>query len=268
MRGWSILTSEKEIYDYWQGRAKNLVYYRGEAFYTVTSLPFYIKRREEMLYLLNQEMQSILSDRIEPINILDFGCGDGKYSILIKQLYPQCEMFGCDLSPNMISQAKQNASRKNVCIKFKISDSHVPFKYLFDVILINAVFAHININLLDSIVENLTNHLSENGRIIVFEQTALYPQHGQTWNRHTEDFYEKLFNSYGFVLNWKQLISHRRYDKYENMLHKYLFRHRKNPNKSKLYLFLCEILMKLTEVDDEIQIDADEGNTFFVFYKI
>lgn len=174
------MTSEKEIYDYWQERAQNLVYYRGEDFYTVTSLPFYIRRREEMLALFDQSIHSILLDKATHINILDFGCGNGKYSILLKQLYPQCEIFGCDLSKNMIQQAKQNAHKEKVYVQFKVSDSQVPFDELFDIVFINAVFAHINTRLLDSIVDNITNHLRKHGKIILFEQTASTPRYGET----------------------------------------------------------------------------------------
>ena len=51
------MKSEKTIHDYWQERASNLIYYQGEYYYTITSLPFYIKRREEMLVLLKRDAE-------------------------------------------------------------------------------------------------------------------------------------------------------------------------------------------------------------------
>jgi len=260
------MRSDKKIYDYWQERANNLVHYRGETFYTITSLPFYIKRREEMLVLFNREIGSILLRDTQPI-VLDFGCGDGKYSILIKQLYPQCKVYGCDLSTNMIQQAQLNANQEDVEIQFGVFDSKIPFNELFDVIFINAVFAHIDTSLLDRIVNNITTHLRKDGKIIIFEQTALVPRHGDTWYRRTEKFYEDLFSCNGLELIQKNIISHRTYDRFDRYLRQSLFRYHKNPNKSSLYLYLCEILMRLTYIHDKQRLHASEGNTFFVFKK-
>jgi len=258
------MKSEKTIHDYWQERASNLIYYQGEYYYTITSLPFYIKRREEMLVLLKKEMQSILCNIMEP-NILDFGCGDGQYSILIKKQHPQCKVYGCDLSANMVKLACSNANHEDIEIQFKVSDSKIPFNEMFDLIFVNAVLAHIDESLLDDIVVDFATHLRSGGAVIVFEQTASIPRYGDTWNRRTEKFYEDLFKRNGFELTKKILISHPCYNWWERRLRKYLFRHRTNPNKSALYLYLCEMLMKLSYRYDKRQKCASEGNSFFVF---
>ena len=61
----------------WSERTTNLVSWRGEKFYTVTSLPLYIHRRKQILTTIQKKIDSNLENTGSPIRILDFGCGDG-----------------------------------------------------------------------------------------------------------------------------------------------------------------------------------------------
>ena len=94
---------------YWEQRAKNIRKYKGEEFYTITEIPFYVYRRNRILEILN-------GISVEGKRILDFGCGDGYYSRYLKKR--GAEVIGVDISSGMVNLAKENAKKYDLEIPF------------------------------------------------------------------------------------------------------------------------------------------------------
>lgn len=67
--------------------------------------------------------------------ILDFGCGDGFYSINFSKIFPQLCFWGCDISRAMIEKAYR-ANRiegTNFCLKH--TEGIIPFDDRFHIII-------------------------------------------------------------------------------------------------------------------------------------
>jgi len=47
--------------------------------------------------------------KLAPQQILDVGAGTGRLTLALSQLYPQAQVYGLDISHNMLKQARQNA---------------------------------------------------------------------------------------------------------------------------------------------------------------
>ncbi len=54
-----------------------------------------------------------------PRRILDLGCGTGSSTILLKQAFPQAEVFGIDLSPYMLVVAENKAQKAGLDIQWR-----------------------------------------------------------------------------------------------------------------------------------------------------
>jgi 2-polyprenyl-3-methyl-5-hydroxy-6-metoxy-1,4-benzoquinol methylase len=71
---------------------------------------------------------------VTPVNVLDIGCGTGSLSVVLAGLGHK--VTGIDLSPKMISLAREKAARQGYPIEFRVMDAafpHLPHKQ-FDVI--------------------------------------------------------------------------------------------------------------------------------------
>ncbi|MBN2018005.1 MAG: class I SAM-dependent methyltransferase, partial [Candidatus Cloacimonetes bacterium] len=186
--------------EYWENRGKKKFYYRGEDFYTVTPIPYYYQRRKALLELLDKELYS-LGQKKKSISVLDFGCGDGFFSIYTKKLLPKSSIRGYDIAHSMIKRAcvKRNSNY--------ISDVHFstkfPSKEKFDVIYIFAVFAHLNDSQVHYLLHLLPRLLKNSGKIFLFEATGNYPFRGSKWYRRTENEYLDIFMKNKLMINYK-----------------------------------------------------------------
>lgn len=284
------MTNEKPSFgqeDYWNERAKSKIFYKNEYFYTVTSLPFYIKRRELLLCHLEKEI-SLLNNENKNISILDFGCGDGYYSLSLKKKFPYTDVKGCDLSESMIESAKINSKESGFTINYLVANSVIPFQEKFDIIIIIAVLAHVlEDSLLVTIVTDISNHLRTGGSVIIFEATANIPRKGTTWSRRIPGFYENLFSRQGFSLKEHTLVSFPFFSRMDwfiskiirlvlSIASKFLSEKshiqekitvvRSNLNKIFIYLLLSEILISVSKFLDPF-FSASEGNSFMIFRK-
>lgn len=242
------------IKKYWESRGEGIVHYKGESFYTVTSLPYYLKRRN---VLLSKIKAYIYDNNSERGSILDFGCGDGYYTTWAKQHFPEAQVCGCDLSSNMIASSISRADQMNLDIKYRVSDSNIPFKEKFDIIIIVAVFAHIMDEdlLMNSIIKDLKNHIKENGVLLLFESTGIEPRKGKTWHRRSKEFYESLFSINGFTLDSTYSIQYPFFQYCDKMSRKF-------------YSLLRGLFRKIGRIDDESQIKGVENlnnNNLYIY---
>lgn len=268
-------TSE-DIIAYWEKRGSSAFVFQGEIYYTITSLPLYLKRRKLLLNLVEPIIQRIAENSVTSINVLDFGCGDGYYSCWLKEKFDHINVFGCDLSVKMIEMAKSRANSKNINIKYKVSDSSIPFSGKFDIIIVNAVLAHvIDSNNLLLILKNMKDHLNFNGIILIYESTSEIPRQGSTWHRRTQKQYEEYFIKVGLKTSYKNTLYFPIFnslDKINRKIFKKMFSlfnkkdYLNNLNQSNSYLFTSRLILGVSIIFG-IFYKSSDGNTLFVLTK-
>ena len=74
--------------EYWDKRAACEYNYKGEKFYTMTAIPYYYERRNEII----KKIKSIICNGM---SVCDFGCGDGVYVREFAQTYPNITPHVC-----------------------------------------------------------------------------------------------------------------------------------------------------------------------------
>jgi ubiquinone/menaquinone biosynthesis C-methylase UbiE len=111
---------------------------------------------------------------VPPTEILDFGCGIGLYEPHLKQVFPNAEVHGCDLSTVCVNVAKQNytdcyfdAVRKPAELKI--------YKDKIDCVFINCVLHHIPFAEHSVWIDALYDILKIGGTMVVFEMNLYNP---------------------------------------------------------------------------------------------
>jgi hypothetical protein len=126
------------------------------------------------------------------------------------------------------------------------------------------------------ILLHLYSLLSENGKLIIFEQTGPKQQQGISYVRRTNMKYKEVAKNCGFNLSSCLLVTfsaHRFFERYISKFYRKYFVHGEtyeekcfNANKSKLFCFLSNIFTFLSF--NRLRKNSQTyGNTFFVFKK-
>lgn len=170
----------------WDSRVEHTVSYKSEQFYTVTPLPFYIKRRKVLLELLKPYI-------LNANNVCDLGCGDGWYISYFQNLLRQRKFFvGIDASESMLKRARF----LNPTAQFYHSSMGIPDHLTFDVIYTVAMLAHITDNQAKLILDTVVSSLNDGGYYIFFEQVAPIRHEGDSYIRRTVEEYLEFLNPY------------------------------------------------------------------------
>ncbi len=107
-------------------------------------------------------------------SILDFGCGLGKTSSMLKNLFIESRVVGMDISELSLNRARQHSPNVEFgCVSDKaFMDSCVN---AFDIIYIANVFHHISPEKRSNIINLLKSMLKNNGEIFFFEHNPYNP---------------------------------------------------------------------------------------------
>ena len=111
------------------------------------------------------------------IKILDIGCGTGRHTIeLTKRGY--C-VTGIDLSESMLNRAKEKAEKENLKIDFKIQDArelNITKEFDLAIMLCEGAFPLMETDEMNyKILQNATDALKENGKLIFTTLNGLFP---------------------------------------------------------------------------------------------
>lgn len=107
----------------------------------------------------------------QPYNILDFGCGIGKLSILLARMFVNSHVIGHDLSENTLKYAQEcHADIPNLTFFDTVSDEQQ-----FDIIVASNVFHHVKKNERKELLQSLFKKLMLNGALVVIEHNPFNP---------------------------------------------------------------------------------------------
>lgn len=253
----------------WDARARHSNSFNGEELYTITPLPYYLKRRNTMLGLARSEVERART-------IMDFGCGDGWYLAHFREAvaHPSKKSFsGLDISPNMVERAR-NANPK---LDIYVSSSGIKATKKYDLVYSFATLAHVGDESIRTVLSNIERSLERKGRFMLFEQTAPYRYSGDNFTRRTIKEYSDLAEEAGFRVEKIYLLSFRAHALFERHIAKRYVRwcrgdneyeKRLHANSHKLYRSLSKffLLFDRNPVHEDAQ--SGWGNVLMIFEKV
>ena len=69
--------------------------------------------------------------------VLDLGCGYGVISVVLKSMYPECELTSVDINPRAIELTELNCGQNNAKCRVLVSDGFSQLKESFDAVITN-----------------------------------------------------------------------------------------------------------------------------------
>jgi trans-aconitate methyltransferase len=109
---------------------------------------------------------------LDPIRILDFGCGIGNYSIGFKEVFPNASYVGVDVASEMIKEARKEYSEHGEFFESRSSDWK---NKSYDIIFSAGAFHHIPHEEHEKILKELASLLTASGRIFIWEHNPFNP---------------------------------------------------------------------------------------------
>jgi SAM-dependent methyltransferase len=261
--------NRKRAASMWDERARQSNHYKDEEFYTITPLPYYIKRRGIMLALAEKYVNKADS-------IMDYGCGDGwylEYFAKIKIHSANTVFSGLDLSSEMVKKARSVNPKANIYV----SQSGIRQGEQYELVYTFATLAHIAGDTIISTFENIEKSLIKGGKFMLFEQTASNEYVGKNFIRRSIQDYINLGQASGLKLEKTYLIrfsSHAFFERY--IAKKYVkwckgnneFEKRLNANSHKFYRFMSRMFLFFDRRPVKNNARCGWGNVLIIFEKV
>ncbi len=156
-----------------------------------------------------------LLDPKEGEKILDLGCGEGRLGLEIAKR--GAEVYGVDLSSEMVNQARANGLEAEV-----MSATEIPFEQEFDAVFSNATLHWVREP--ELAVKHIAQALKPGGRLVaefggegnvqrivtamrtVFERHPEYGKFDDFWFFPTPEQYTQILENHGFEVSYVELI--------------------------------------------------------------
>ncbi len=135
---------------------------RGKAFSFFTGSGVFSKEKvDDGSKLLIESMQLK-----KGVHVLDLGCGYGPVGIILKKIFPTCDITLSEINERAVHLAQSNAALNNVEVEVRQSNifENVPEK--FDIILLNPPQSAGKELCFQMITESF-NHLTKRGKLII-----------------------------------------------------------------------------------------------------
>ena len=182
--------SKKNVVINWNDRTRRFMKYSVIDTQTPKDEYNYVTRMQKNFLFSN--LKKFMTGK--ETNILDFGCGTGRFSEDLSKLTKIGKVLAVDTERQMIKLAK-NSER----VKYKHINSLSQIKGKFDVIFIANVFGGIEVKKLKKIAKFLISKLKKNGIFFLNENTdntnISKNEILREWSSRSEKFYMKLFSS-------------------------------------------------------------------------
>lgn len=105
--------------------------------------------------------------------VLDFGCGVGDATIVMKEYFPEAEITGSDTAIKALEYARCNNGANGTIRYLEIKDFQVQNE--FDLCYVNGVFHHIPIEQRAGAIKMIYDSLKPGGLLALFENNPLNP---------------------------------------------------------------------------------------------
>ena len=115
--------------------------------------------------------QAIAKIKNQPQHILDLGCGTGSSTLLLKQIFPQAEIIGLDVSHYMLLMAEYKAKQANLAISWQqglAEATNLP-EDEFDLISVAFLFHETPVYISQAILQECLRLLKPGGQIIILD---------------------------------------------------------------------------------------------------
>jgi len=253
---------------FWDSRAKKGTNYKGENFYTITPLPFYVKRRDLLLKEVMPHIQNA-------VDVFDFGCGDGWYVNYFNKFRLKNKIKpvgGLDISHDMVKRAKLINSESNIYH----SISGIKEEKYYDLIYSFAVLSHIKNEHLKLVFSNIYSSLKNDGKFIIFEQVAPFQYGGAEYTRRTIEDYGDFAKQNGFKIEKSILLSFDCHRFFERYIAKYYYKliwgqdmvdRRITANSHLLFRLLSNFFLFLDKNPIKRSVNTGWGNVILILKK-
>ncbi|MFP4083096.1 MAG: class I SAM-dependent methyltransferase [Candidatus Aminicenantes bacterium] len=261
--------SKKNKRIYWEERGRRIRKYKGDWYYTITPLPYYVYRRERLL----KEFAKL---DFKGKRILEVGCGDGYYCGHLGHQHRELEVVGVDFSRKMLNLARKRLEEEEESSSLcQASGERLPFpEKSFDIVYIIAVLAHLEESQLQKCARETSRVIGKNGKLVLFERVSPRFCKEEISTRRPPQKYIRLFQQFGLNLETYKCISSPLYrwgySFYHEIASLYHGLFKDGEWTSRLEFLIrrhyVEILVGLSRITDRIWQDGI-GNGYFVFSK-
>ena len=126
-----------------------------------------------------QRQLAISAIKGKPRRILDLGCGTGSSTIMLKQAFPEAEVTGLDLSPQMLTVAQHKAKRLNLTIAWQqgLAEATNFSDREFDLISVAFLFHETPVSISQAVLQECHRLLQPEGQIIILDGNQLRLRH-------------------------------------------------------------------------------------------
>jgi ubiquinone/menaquinone biosynthesis C-methylase UbiE len=128
--------------------------------------------RDSMLFYKSQYLKYLLPET--PSAILDYGCGIGMNMPYLREYFPNTELFGCDISQESISLARENIHGCVFDTIETVGDLKI-YKGKIDCVFISTVLHHIPFGEHEKWIGGLYGIMKKDGHMIIFEHNMKNP---------------------------------------------------------------------------------------------
>lgn len=128
--------------------------------------------------------------------VIDFGCGVGVFTKLVKETYPDCEVWGTDISDQAIEDNKKENPDINYHHAYIGDQKFLPKEY-FDVVFSGETIEHLDEP--ETLLQEAYSALKQGGKLVIttpLMDSIRSDEH--TWFYEKEDI-EKLYKENGFT---------------------------------------------------------------------
>ena len=101
--------------------------------------------------------------------ILDYGCGIGLLTGILREQFPEAEIWGSDISATSMKIAKMNNPTM-----VEANDDELPLGH-FDYVVLSNVLHHVSSGSRNNLLVKISKTLNEKGKLIIFEHNKLNP---------------------------------------------------------------------------------------------
>lgn len=108
---------------------------------------------------------------LQPVKILDFGCGTGRNTPFLTEAFPTAKILGCDISEDSLKIAQESFPLAD----FFHNDAPEVNSGDFELIVVSCVLHHIPPISRAEIIQNLSTRLSLQGELYVIEHNPWNP---------------------------------------------------------------------------------------------